>query len=114
MPLGCILAKTDTVRSLAFGSIGGAYVAVGSAFTHNARMIRLVNLTDGDMMFTDDGVNDKWPVPKGSFVLYDYAANSHPNEGILAYPHKTQISVKQISAPTTGSVYAEVTYVKGQ
>lgn len=114
MPSQCIPAQTDTVRTLGFAAIGAAYAAVGSSFDHAVRMMRLVNLTDSAMMFSDDGVNDKWPVPANSFVLYDYSANSKHTEGNLAYPEGTRIYVKQIAAPSSGSVYVECTYVKGQ
>jgi len=106
-------AQTDAVRTLGFAAIGAAYAIVGAAFTHPARMVRIVNLTDADMMFTDDATKDKWPMPKGSFVLYDYAANSSSKESSLAYPIGTQIYVKQLAAPSSGAVYVEVTYVKG-
>jgi hypothetical protein len=107
-------AHTDTVRTRGFATIGAAYATVGAEFGHAVRMMRIVNLTDSAMMFSDDGVNDKWPLPAGSFVLYDYSSNSHPNEGVLAYGEGTQIYVKQIAAPTAGSVYIECTYAKGQ
>lgn len=114
MPLNCIPAHTDPVRTLGFAAIGAPYVAIGGIFGHKMRMIRIVNMTDGNLMFSDDGVADKWPVPAGSFVLYDYAANCQSNDGILAYAMNTQIYVKQITAPTTGSAYVECTYMEGQ
>jgi hypothetical protein len=116
MPLGCILAHTDSLRALAFGGIGAAYNPVGAAFTHKVRMLRIINGTDGDMIFTDDTTDaaGKWIVPAKSFVLYDYTSNSHPNEGCLAYPEGIVVSVKQYTAPTEGAVWVECTYVKGQ
>ena len=114
MPVSCMPARTDAVRTLGFAAIGAAYASVGTPFAHAVRMMRLVNLTDGDVMFTDDVTQDKWPVPHGSFVLYDYAANSNSKEGNLALPVGTQISVKDMTATTSGSVYVECTFVLGQ
>jgi hypothetical protein len=114
MHVACIPARTDAVRTLGFAAIGAAYASVGTTFAHAVRMMRLVNMTDADMLFTDNITMDKWPVPHGSFVLYDYSANSKQGEGNLAYPAGTQISVKQVTAPTTGSVYVECTYAQGQ
>jgi hypothetical protein len=114
MALGCVPAHTDTIRTLAYTGISGTYAAVGSALTHNTRMLRLVNLTQGNVMFSDDGTNDKWIVPAGSFVLYDYTSNSHPVEGSMAYAKAIQIYVKQITSPTSGAVYIECTYAQGQ
>ena len=114
MPSGCVPAETDAVRTLGFAAIGGAYAVIGAEFGHTVRMMRLVNLTDGGLMFTDDRTVDKWPVPAGSFVLYDYAANSKPAEGNLALAEGTQIYVRNVSAITLGAAYVECTYAKGQ
>jgi len=114
MPLGCMPARTDIVRTLDHAAIGAAYAKIGGVFAHSTRMLRLVNLTDGDLMFSDDGVNDKWPVPHGSFVLYDYAANSTTPEANMVYPQGTQIWAKQVTAVTGGAAYVECTYAQGQ
>jgi hypothetical protein len=79
-------------------------------------MLRLVNNTDGDMLFSTDGTNDNFFVPKTSFVLYDVASNGNPQQGFspLAFAKGTQIYVKQSTAPTTGAVYVEVIYASGE
>jgi len=110
---GSMQAKTDTVKARGFATIGAPYIAVGVPFGHSVRMMRLVNLCDAAVMFSDDGVNDKWPVPPGSFVLYDYTANSQSDEGVLVYSSGTQIYVRQLAAVTSGSVYVECTYSRG-
>lgn len=109
-----LAAQTDEVRTLDHTGIGAAYATIGSRLTHRTRLMRLVNLTDADMMFSDDGVHDKWPVPKGSAVIYDYAANSNSKETSMAYPLGTQLYVKQLAAPSTGAVYIECTHAKGE
>jgi hypothetical protein len=114
MVLQCIKAHTDTIKTLGFAAIGAGYVAVGSPLAHAVRMLRIINGTDGDMLFSDDGVNDKWFVPAGSFVLYDYSSNSQGQEGNLAYGEGVQIYVKQSTAPSKKSVYIECTYAQGQ
>lgn len=109
-------AVSDTLRTLAIASISGTYAAVGSAFTHPARMLRLINNTDGDMIFSTDGTNDMCFVPLTSFVLYDLSSNGNPQQGFspLALPKGTQFYVKQSSVPTTGAVYIEVVYASGE
>jgi len=106
-------AEVDTLRSLAHGSISGAYAAVGTAFTTTARIARFVNNTDGDMIFSDDSSNatGKLFLPKGTFVLFDLTTNSNPNvDDSIAFPIGQQWYVKQSTAPSSGGVYIEVVY----
>lgn len=109
------VARFDTLRTLASGSIGAAYAAVGTPLTHNWRMFRLVNNTDGDMFFSADGVNDNFFLPAHTFLLWDLATNSPPiassDSFVLAL--QTQFYVKRSTVPTTGSVYVEGLYARG-
>lgn len=104
------VAHFDTLRSLAFGSISGSYAALGSALTTNARVFKLTNGTDGDLFASLDGVNNQMFLPAGSFTLYDLSTNSPPiavtDNLVLAIG--TQFSVKQSTAPTSGSIYLEI------
>lgn len=114
MPTPGMVANTDTIRSLSHTGISANYAKVGSVFGHSVRMLRIINPTDGDLFFSDDGVNDKWFLPASTFVLYDYGTNSHLPEGVLCYPQNVQIWVKQSTSPSTKSVYIECTYAQGQ
>ena len=114
MPMGCIRAQFDELRFLGFGAIGAMYAPVGGELTHMTRMIRIINNTDGDMFFSDDGLGAKFFVPAGSFVLYDLTSNSHLNEGCVAIAMGTQFYVRQSTAPTKGAVYIECIHVLGQ
>ena len=100
----------DKLRSLAFGSISGTYAAVGAKVAFAARMFRLINNTDGDMLFSDDGTNDKLFCPANSFVLYDVTANRQSANNVLSLPAGIQFYVKQSTAPTKGAVYVEILY----
>ena len=101
----------DEIRTLAFGSISGSYASVGSTFTELVRGICLTNNTEGDMMFTDDATKDKIFIPAQSFKLWDIQANVNPQfDDKYVLPIGTQISVKQITAPVSGSVYVECIY----
>lgn len=108
------VALPDTLRTLAFGSITTSYVAVGSALSHAARMFRLINPTDGDMIFSLDGVNGEFFVPAGSFVLYDLCTNREKNGELFVLQIGSQFYVKYSSAPSLSAVYIEVIYAIGQ
>ena len=104
-------AYFDSIRTLAFGGISGAYASVGSTFSFPARGICISINTAGDMMFTDDTTKDKIFVKSGSFKLWDIQANMNAQfDDKYVLPVGTQISVKQITAPVSGDVYVEVIY----
>lgn len=106
-------AKFDTLRSLAWTGISGVYAAVGGATTINPRIICITNDTDAPMIFSDDNtsVTGKLYLAEGSFKLFDLHTNAFSKkddaleiaEGVIWY-------VKQVSAPSTGSVYIEYVY----
>jgi hypothetical protein len=101
----------DEIRELAFGGISGSYASVGSTFTDQVRGICITNNTEGDMMFTDDVTKDKIFVASQSFKLWDIQGNINPQfDDKYVLPVGTQISVKQITAPVSGSVYVECIY----
>ena len=101
----------DELRSLGFASISGSYAFVGSALTINARGVCFTNHTEGDVVFTDDVTKDKIFVAAGSFKLWDLQANINPQfDDKYVLPIGTRFSVKQITAPVSGSVYIEIIY----
>jgi hypothetical protein len=101
-------AQTDVLRILAYTGISSSYAAVGTPLTYATRMIRIINNTDADMYFSDDGATNKWYVPASSFVLYDYFTN------YLCYSANVQIYVKNVTALTKGQVAIESTYSFGE
>ena len=104
-------AYFDSIRTLAFGGISGAYAAVGTPLDQNARGICFTNNTQGDVMFTDDVTKDKIFVAAGSFKLWDIQANMNAQfDDKYVLPIGTQFYVKQLTAPTSGAVYIETIF----
>jgi hypothetical protein len=103
------IADFDSIRSLAFGGISGAYAAVGSPTTVLTRAICFSNDTLGAMLFTNDNTKDKIFVKAGSFKLFDVQSNMNAQfDDKYVFPIGTQWYVKQLAAPTSGSVYIEI------
>lgn len=100
----------EPIRTIAFGAISGAYASVGAPSTREIRVFCISNNTQGDMYLTTDTSEDQIFVPSGSFRLYDVQANVGPSDDKYVFPVGTQFSVKQITAPTSGSVYIEFIY----
>ena len=105
-----IAINFDTLRTVAHGSISGSYAAVGTALGFPSNAMRIINNTDGDMFFSDDGTNDKLFVPAGSFVLYDISSNKNSPGDALLIRAGTTFYVKQSTAATKNSVYIEILY----
>jgi len=101
----------DPLRSLAFGSIGAAYAIVGDALEENARLVIVQNLTDTQMLFSFNGTDDHFTLPAGGQIVFDFTANKATDSGFFLGV-KTKLYVKQVSAPSSGSVY--FSYARGE
>lgn len=99
----------ETARSLAHGSIGAAYMGVGTSFTKPIRILVIQNLTDVSLMFSFDGINDHVPLPTSGYLLLDVTSNKAREDG-LYFSEGTRIYVKEVGTPTSGSVYVTTFY----
>lgn len=104
--------RADELRSLAFGSIGASYTAIGSEFDHPMRIIKIQNLTDANLIFSFDGVLDHLILPPNGFDLYDVSANKIVDGGFYVSAN-TQIYVKQSGVPASGAVYVSAFFARG-
>ena len=103
----------DTLRSLAFGGISGAYAAIGTAFTINPRILIITNGTQGDMIISDDNTNasGKMFLKAGTSRVLDFCANMAQNrDDLFVVAIGTIFYVKQVTTPTSGAVYLEAVY----
>lgn len=109
------VARFDSYRSLAFGSITNVYAAVGSAVTNNWRIFCITNNTNGDLAISADGTTDNFFIPAMSFKLFDLSTNAVPisasDNFVLSIG--TQFYVRYLTAPTSGAVYVEGIYARG-
>ncbi len=105
------IARFETLRSLAFGSISGTYAAIGSAFLNASRSLDIENLSDVTMTFSMDGVNDHFVIPAQAGKILDFSSNRGANANLLVVPANTVVYVKQTSgAASMGSVYVTNIY----
>lgn len=105
MALGIKLLP-ETARTLPFGSIGAAYMGVGTAFQNPLRMIRFQNLTDTRLIFSFDGIEDHFYLPRKGYLLLDITANKTIESGFFIAAG-TRFYVKEdptASSPTSGLV----------
>jgi len=101
-------AEFDEIRTLAFGGISGTYADVGTPLAVLTRGFCIVNNTEGDLMFTDDTTKDKHFLKSQSFRLWDVQSNENAQfDDKCVRPIGTQWSVRQLTAPLSGSFYIE-------
>lgn len=101
-------AQFDTVREVAFGSIGAAYGAVGSALTDHARILRFVNQTDAQVYISLDGSSDQIRMAANSFFIVDCATNRIRDDGLFVPVGTIFYAKRAAGAPTSGSLWIEV------
>jgi len=97
-------AVIDNVRTLAFGAMSSNYAAVGATTTDPIRMVYAFNNTDVYVWLSDDGVNDKFFLAPGAFLLLDITSNMIRDQEFLLpigiwYARDNQV------AATSGALY---------
>lgn len=99
----------EPLRSLAAASVVVGYTAIGDPLVYPMRIMLVQNLTDAQVVFSLDGVNDHFTLPAGGFILLDLQANNIVKEGwnIAA---QTTFYVKRVATPTAGNVYVSSFY----
>jgi len=107
--------KPFDLKSLAFGSIGATYAAIGTEVEGPITMFFIQNRTDAAMVFSYDGVADHLSLPAGGHISVDMVSNSivtgNSEESVLNA--QTIFYVKQeVGAATSGSVYVSGFYNK--
>jgi len=97
------------IKSLASGSIVAGYTKIGTPFSDQIRVVYITNLTDAALMFSFTGNTNHIVLPAQGFILLDITANKVDSGGLFL-PENTQMYVKQVAVPTTGSVYISSFY----
>lgn len=107
-----VCASYEPIRYLAFGSIVAGYTGIGTVFAHPARLVRITNNTNADLMFTYNTDEDQIIVPAYTSYVDDITANTFTTQmsGILAKAKGSRLYVKRIEAPTLKGVYVSVLY----
>lgn len=110
------VVRFDAIKSVNFGSITNAYTPLSTPLSHLWRAICIVNATDAAMFISFNATDNNIFLPANSFRLYDVCANTDTinNLNNLVFELNTQIYIKYLTAPTSGAVYVEGIYARGQ
>ena len=104
--------QVETVRSItaaAIAAAGIAYSGIGTAMIHPIRMFLLQNLTDATLMFSFDGINGHFPLPRNGYIVLDITTNKTQSTGFFLAEGQ-RLYVTGIEVPTAGAVYFTVFY----
>tara|TARA_Y100000034_G_scaffold103986_1_gene130174 strand:+ start:1039 stop:1383 length:345 start_codon:yes stop_codon:yes gene_type:complete len=94
----------DAVREIAFGSVSGAYAAVGTPLADHVRLITFNSSLDQDIYVSFDGTTDHLRMAQNSFKLYDLSSNKVRDDGLFI-ASGTQIYIKEVSASVTEGTF---------
>lgn len=100
----------EPVRTLGFGAIVAGYTGIGTGLTNPCRIVMVQNLTDVPLMFSMDGVNDHFPLTSNGYMILDVCSNAMTNLQGLYISSGQRFYVRQLGAPTLGSVYVSAFY----
>lgn len=101
--------RCETMRSLAFGSIGASFTIIGSAYQHPISKIFIQNMTDVDLIFSHDGTNNSFMLATEGMYVLDI---SFDGSNSVSFPLGDALYVKQLGVPSTGAVYVTTYYVE--
>jgi len=111
--MGSNIVRFDAVRSIAFGSITAGFLTFGTRFGHAMRVIHFINGTNGDIAISFDGTTINSVILANSFTLYDLTSDQDQNES-FRYEKGSQLYIRYLTAPTSGSFYCVAIYGKGE
>lgn len=104
-----IRAVPEAERSVAFGSITNAYVALGTPLAHSAVIVIFDNQTDEQVQVSWDGTNTWKTFAAGQALVLDVQSNKGLG-GAFQISQRTQFYVRYVSAPSSGAFYISVLY----
>lgn len=108
-----IVVEADVLRSLGFASIGASFLPIGTPLAHPTRILKIINVSNADMIISFDGINNNDYVPAGGFTLYDLTTNQNESAGWF-FKIGTQVYVKYATVPSMGSVFVVALYGEGE
>lgn len=100
----------EKIRSLAAASVAAGYTAIGDPLENPAVIFTVKNLTNEQVMFSFNGVDDHFTLEKDGTYNVNCNANQSQRSGALYLPEGTTIYVKRVGTPNTGNVYVTIGY----
>jgi hypothetical protein len=95
----------EPIRFVSFGFITGTYTPIGVPLANPTCLILFQNTTNETLLFSDDGVTDKFALPASSFLLLDISSNKAVAKGLF-FNKGRQFYVRDFGiVPSDGDVF---------
>lgn len=112
-----IVMQFELLKTINAGQIQNGYNPIydsnnNAYFLNPCRMLLVNNMTNAPLMFSNDGVNDKFSVPANTSIIFDFCTNKTVQEGAFV-TEDTRLFVKTRYTgvfPTSGDVDVTVIY----
>lgn len=101
----------ETIRSADTAS-AGTYLKVGTPLAHPASLIKMVNLSNKDLLVSIDGSTAIDVCPANGFWLYDVTANKTHVNHVFCDEGRQYYVLTTDAAAGTGLVYLVVQYIE--
>lgn len=101
----------ENIRSANTAS-ASTYLVLGTPLAHSSALIKMVNLSNKDLLVSIDGVNDVDVIPSGGFWLYDVTSDSPKSSDVFVDKGRQYYVKTTDAAAGTGLVYLVVQYIK--
>lgn len=103
--------RYETLRSVDSIDISADYEGVGSPFENPVRILKVTNLTNGNVLISFNGIDDHDIVPANGAYVYDYGTNRSSTGSLLEQSAFDRLYVKaEDDLPDTGILYVTVIY----
>lgn len=97
--------QIENLRFVAAGSISAVYTRIGGPLLNATCLILFQNNTNQVLLFSDDGVHDKFALPASAFLLLDVSSNKSVANGLF-FSVGRQFYVRDFGiVPTMGDVF---------
>lgn len=101
--------RVETARTLAFGSISGTYMGIGTQLSNPASAIIIQNFTDVMLIYSFDGINDHIYLPASGQLILDVTTNGGQEGLWLAQGDRLYVK-QESSGPSSGLAVFSVFY----
>lgn len=99
------------MRTVAFGSIGATYSAIGTPVTRPGNLVWLDNLTDANVIISfDGGIEDHLIVAANSGKVVDISTNRRVTDDLNISIGTWFYIKRESAAPTSGNFYLSYGY----
>lgn len=99
------------MRTVAFGSIGATYSAIGTPVTRPGNLVWFDNLTDANVIISfDGGLTDHLIVAANSGKVVDISTNRRVDDDVNVSVNTWFYIKRESAAPTSGNFYLSYGY----